>query len=110
MQLCGSAGAGCGVRLWLVRLHRLRPGILFDARLQASYQQAENGANGWVLETRAEDVYLKPTHADWHYEAIRYRIPWVHDALDKVLKRTQTCSAAPDGCALTTRRWWMQRT
>ena len=29
MQLCGSAGAGCGVRLWLVRLHRLRPGILF---------------------------------------------------------------------------------
>ena len=40
----------------------------FDARLQAYYQQAENGANGWVLETRAEDVYLKPTHADWHYE------------------------------------------
>ena len=59
----------------------------FDARLQAYYQQAENGANGWVLETRAEDVYLKPTHADWHYEAIRYRIPWVHDALDKVLKK-----------------------
>lgn len=59
----------------------------FDARLQASYQQAENGANGWVLETRAEDVYLKPTYADWHYEAIRYRIPWVHDALDKVLKK-----------------------
>ena len=42
----------------------------FDARLQAYYQQAENGANGWVLETRAEDVYLKPTHADGHYEAI----------------------------------------
>ena len=40
-----------------------------------------------MLETRAEDVYLKPTHADWHYEAIRYRIPWVHDALDKVLKK-----------------------
>ena len=50
----------------------------FDARLQAYYQQAENGADGWVLETRAEDVYLKPTHADGHYEAIRYRIPWVH--------------------------------
>lgn len=59
----------------------------FDARLQAYYQQAENGANGWVLETRAEDVYLKPTHADWHYEAIRYRIPWVHDTLDKLLKK-----------------------
>ena len=59
----------------------------FDARLQAYYQQAENGANGWVLETRAEDVYLKPTYADGHYEAIRYRIPWVHDALDKVLKK-----------------------
>ena len=29
VQLCGSAGAGGGVRLWLVRLHRLRPGILF---------------------------------------------------------------------------------
>ena len=27
-MLC-SAGAGGGVRLWLVRLHRLRPGILF---------------------------------------------------------------------------------
>lgn len=59
----------------------------FDARLQAYYQQAENGANGWVLETRAEDVYLKPTHAEEHYEAIRYRIPWVHDALDKLLKK-----------------------
>ena len=59
----------------------------FDARLQASYQQAENGADGWVLETRAEDVYLKPTHADGHYEAIRYRIPWVHDTLDKLLQK-----------------------
>lgn len=59
----------------------------FDARLQASYQQAENGANGWVLETRAEDVYLKPTYADGHYEVIRYRIPWVHDALDKLLQK-----------------------
>ena len=29
VQLCGSAGAGGGVRLWLVRIHRLRPGILF---------------------------------------------------------------------------------
>ena len=27
----------------------------FDARLQAYYQQAENGADGWVLETRAEE-------------------------------------------------------
>lgn len=59
----------------------------FDARLQASYRQAENGANGWALETRAEDVYLKPTHADGHYEAIRYRIPWVHDTLDKLLQK-----------------------
>ena len=62
-------------------------GSFFDARLQAYYRQAENGANGWVLETRAEDVYLKPTHTDEHYEVIRYRIPWVHDALDKVLKK-----------------------
>ena len=59
----------------------------FDAQLQACYQQAENGANGWVLETRAEDVYLKPTRADCHYEAIRYRLPWVHDAIDKLLQR-----------------------
>ena len=59
----------------------------FDARLQAYYRQAENGANGWVLETRAEDVYLKPTYADEHYEVIRYRIPWVHDALDKLLQK-----------------------
>ena len=59
----------------------------FDARLQAYYRQAENGANGWVLETRAEDVYLKPTYADGHYEVIRYRIPWVHDALDKLLQK-----------------------
>ena len=43
----------------------------FDARLQAYYRQAENGANGWVLETRAEDVYLKPTYADGHYEVDR---------------------------------------
>ena len=40
-----------------------------------------------MLETRAEDVYLKPTYADWHYEAIRYRIPWVHDTLDKLLQK-----------------------
>ena len=66
-------------------------------------------ANGWVLETCAEDVYLKPTHADGRYEVIRYRIPWVHDALDKLLQKTQTFSAAPDGCARTARRWWMQR-
>ena len=52
---------------------------MHDCRLTTS--RRKNGANGWVLETRAEDVYLKPTHADWHYEAIRYRIPWVHDTL-----------------------------
>lgn len=40
-----------------------------------------------MLETRAEDVYLKPTYADEHYEVIRYRIPWVHDALDKLLQK-----------------------
>ena len=28
-SFAAGAGAGCGVRLWLVRLHRLRPGILF---------------------------------------------------------------------------------
>ena len=55
--------------------------------MEAYYRQTENGANGWVLETRAEDVYLKPTHADEHYEVIRYRIPWVHDALDKLLQK-----------------------
>lgn len=55
--------------------------------MQAYYRQAENGANGWVLETRAEDVYLKPTYADEHYEVIRYRIPWVHDVLDKLLQK-----------------------
>ena len=59
----------------------------FAARLQASYETADNGQTGWVLETRAEDVYLKPTYDDGHYEAIRYRIPWVHDALDKLLQK-----------------------
>ena len=77
----------------------------FDARLQAYYRQAENGANGWVLETRAEDVYLKPTHADEHYGSSATAFRGCTMPLTSCCKRTQTFSAAPDGCALTARRW-----
>ena len=34
----------------------------FEARLQASYETADNGDKGWVLEVRGEDVYLKGLH------------------------------------------------
>ena len=36
----------------------------FEARLQASYETADNGDKGWVLEVRGENVYLMQTQAD----------------------------------------------
>ena len=57
----------------------------FDARLQAYYQQAENGADGWVLETRGEDVYLMQEYDEWNFQVIRYRFPRIHNALASLL-------------------------
>ena len=57
----------------------------FDARLQAHYEPADNGQNGWVLETRGENVYLRQTQEEWTYEPVRYRFPQVHDAIASLL-------------------------
>lgn len=57
----------------------------FEARLQAYYEPAENGQNGWVLEARGENVYLLQTQEEWTYEPIRYRFPQVHDAIASLL-------------------------
>ena len=53
----------------------------FEARLQASYETADNGDKGWVLEARGENVYLMQTQAERTYVPIRYRFPRIHNAL-----------------------------
>lgn len=58
----------------------------WDAKLQAHYEQADNGETGWVLGTRAEDVYLKPLKDLWNFQPIRYRFPRIHNAIDALLK------------------------
>lgn len=57
----------------------------FDARLQAHYEQAQNGKTGWVLETRGEDVYLMQEYDEWNFQVIRYRFPRIHNALASLL-------------------------
>ena len=57
----------------------------FEARLQASYETAENGDKGWVLETRGEDVYLLQMTDEWTFQPIRYRFPRIHSALASLL-------------------------
>ena len=47
----------------------------FEARLQASYETADNGDKGWVLEVRGEDVYLMQMTDEWTFQPIRYRFP-----------------------------------
>lgn len=53
----------------------------FEARLQASYETADNGDKGWVLEVRGEDVYLMQMTDEWTFQPIRYRFPRIHNAL-----------------------------
>ena len=53
----------------------------FEARLQASYETADNGDKGWVLEVRGEDVYLMQMTDEWTFRPIRYRFPRIHNAL-----------------------------
>ncbi len=57
----------------------------FEARLQASYETADNGQTGWVLEVRGENVYLMQTGEERTYQPIRYRFPRIHDALASLL-------------------------
>lgn len=58
----------------------------WDAKLQARYEQADNGDVGWVLGTKAEDVYLKQGKDEWTYQPIRYRFPRVRSTLEALLK------------------------
>ncbi len=53
----------------------------FEARLQASYETADNGQTGWVLEARGENVYLMQMTDEWTFQPIRYRFPRIHNAL-----------------------------
>lgn len=53
----------------------------FEARLQASYETADNGDKGWVLEVRGEGVYLMQMTDEWTFQPIRYRFPRIHNAL-----------------------------
>lgn len=53
----------------------------FEARLQASYETADNGQTGWVLEARGENVYLMQMTDEWTFQLIRYRFPRIHNAL-----------------------------
>ena len=57
----------------------------FEARLQASYETADNGDKGWVLEVRGEDVYLMQMTDEWTFQPIRYRFPHLHDAMASLL-------------------------
>ena len=77
-----AVGLGCFARYAYTACDKVG---FFEARLQASYETADNGYKGWVLEARGENVYLLQTGEERTYVPIRYRFPHVHDALASLL-------------------------
>lgn len=73
-----AVGLGCFVRYAYTAYEKVG---FFEARLQASYETADNGDKGWVLEVRGEDVYLMQMTDEWTFQPIRYRFPRIHNAL-----------------------------
>lgn len=77
-----AVGLGCFVRYAYTTYDKVG---FFEARLQASYETADNGQNGWLLEARGKNVYLLQTSDEWSYQPVRYRFPRIHAAIASLL-------------------------